>query len=210
MLREPQPALNGRRSVYEVLDLNDDQKRGYMAAHEAGHVVAGVEVGMVVDEVVISPGLGKDGRVAGFTRWKAFDVPWIDYAVKGAAGERASRRWLKENGLSTPDRRWAGEVLGLDDRNDALQRAQQIGVKVGFGGPGDIDWRDVQDAADDLLDRRWDLVEETAHTLERRDHLTGAEVEGVLQRHGDLHHLAPGLSIDGDRFLALEDVRDEL
>ena len=187
-LRHKKPEdLSGVHTLYDALAFSDAELRGYIAFHEAGHVVAGILLNVAQLEKVLimtDHGHGEADPVAGVTLWKPGWVaePWRNAAIMAASGERASHRWLHACGLYTPTRGWAIEVLALNDREKAISEAADLAspLTVGIDRPGDVAWSDVQTAADDFLDRHWNDVRSVAEALARTGHLAGADVQQLL------------------------------
>jgi hypothetical protein len=85
-----------------------------LAHHEAGHAVAGVALGFSLHSVEIHrPDIFLHGKAFFSKPPQAENNPW--YAVVGAAGPIAERRWLTEQGLTMEGVSEKGAVPGDDD-----------------------------------------------------------------------------------------------
>ena len=145
--------FTGDGTLAELADLTAAQHLQEVAAHELGHFLVGWKLGArrfgisVLDDPgnVIPKGVVSYVHPDGETSRPVL--------ISGAAGERASDRWLREQGLWTPARAVYSEISGQRDREDA----QKADPSITFDG-GPNDYRHLQDEADRILDDVWPLL----------------------------------------------------
>ncbi|MFF8431069.1 hypothetical protein ACF07Y_39230 [Streptomyces sp. NPDC016566] len=163
--------------------LDPEAYRMAVAVHEAGHLVLDLRVGIHVNSVEITPedinnGCGAQRVVHGVTEIGIVAVRRSQYVTMLAAGEQADLRWLREQGLWTPDRAWAAEMAALDDREKAIpvvkdlvptdHRLEAIATYWGFS-----------DAAAAELDGCWQQVIAVATSLDSAGRLSGDEAAAI-------------------------------
>jgi len=160
----------------ESANASPECARSWFAAHEAGHAVAAVMVGVPVVEVCIR----QEGDFGAFVRTGSQTRPiaWNEWAVFLAAGERAGDRWLRESGLWTPEMAWFSEASADADRVLAVESAAALPrpVTVTWGDGGEADRARMCDEADVLLARRWTAVQAVAAVLVATGHVSGTEL----------------------------------
>ncbi|MFD7615786.1 hypothetical protein [Streptomyces sp. NPDC059802] len=173
----PYPTRNDAPSVQgnndDAYDLPSDLVDHARAIHEAGHAVAALIGGAHLHhaQIVKGPATTPEGGVTEICN------PFANghaYATFSAAGERAADRWLREDGLWTPDRAVANEVSAYGDRRSFLA----LNPHVGFGDK-QIDYTVVHDLADHFLNQHWDTVTRVAHALNHHTHLDGDEIARI-------------------------------
>ncbi|MCX5158102.1 hypothetical protein OOK39_02150 [Streptomyces sp. NBC_00264] len=142
------------------------------AIHEAGHAVAALIGGAHLHhaQIVKGPATTPEGGVTHACNLADGHA----YATFSAAGERAVDRWLREDGLWTPDRAVVVEVGANGDRSSFLA----INPHVGFGDK-QIDYTVVHDLADNFLEQHWAAVTRVAHALTGHAHLEGDEIARI-------------------------------
>ncbi|MFF1916119.1 hypothetical protein ACFVYE_31945 [Streptomyces sp. NPDC058239] len=172
----PYPTRNDAPSVQgdsdDAYSLPSDLVDYARAIHEAGHAVAALIGGAHLHhaQIVKGPATTPEGGVTHACNLADGHA----YATYSAAGERAVDRWLREDGLWTPERAVANEVGARGDRNSFLA----INPHVGFGDK-EIDYTVVHDLADHALDQHWAAVTRVAHALNHHTHLAGDEIAHI-------------------------------
>jgi hypothetical protein len=189
--RHPSPPLGDWKYPGELLDLSDEDRWALTAYHEAGHAVAYEKLGVGHVERVVMNGIDAEGEV---TTRGISHCDFHEYAVAQAAGERASQRWLVEQGLYNPVRGWVVEVRGLLDRREAIKvAADQAPYRVSVGerfasrepgrGRDNVDWSYYQSGADLFVAQHWTDVSRTAQALLQTQQLTGDQLRALLATH---------------------------
>lgn len=162
-----------------ILGLPLETVRIGAAAHEAGHLVADLVVGIHVTDVKITPLVvdlvcGQAFGASGVTQIGRLNVGRNDYLTMLAAGEQAEQRWLQEAGLWTPARSWAVERGALDDVAKAIEKLREQHPGLVDDGYRQLFWR-YRDHAAALLDAHWNRVLNVAERLAVSGYLTGDE-----------------------------------
>lgn len=161
-----------------------------VAHHEAGHAVVGVALGFRLHSVEVDA-LG--GGRAFFTPPPLADRdPW--YAVVGAAGPAAERRWLRSEGVTLDD------IYGEDgDAGDAADWRRVRGIARASGYPVDDFWRIARWMIEDA--RIWRACQSLAADLAARLELDGefASVPGpealaIMGAHSETATIAAAVS----------------
>jgi hypothetical protein len=188
--RHPWPAFgpDGTIDPLAVLDLPAPAERRLQAVHEAGHAVLALRGGIPVRHAQLTPGgTGPEGT-NGHINAGPFNVDWLDYALMLAAGERASDRWLRLEGLYTPARGWVAEVTAQMDREALEESAAALSspVTVVYGRGTDlaadrVDYADVCDDVDGCLTEPtvWRRVLAVASALDARGFLDAAALAAL-------------------------------
>lgn len=150
-------------------NLGSSARRAMVAAHEAGHTVAGLEFGYSfvearVNEQAESSPLGH----ATFEFFESDTVVPAELGAFSAAGKFAQLRWLREQGLlrSTADRidlHWAGN-------------ADLLNVDRALGGVPD----GVLERGADLVNANWSRIRRFGDSLARTGHVDAADLGRVL------------------------------
>ncbi|MFJ2007977.1 hypothetical protein [Streptomyces chartreusis] len=205
--RMPEPnALPSWRSVLDALELPPGRLREFLAIHESAHAVVAAAHPFYASEgepvmrlrwVGLAPSaVPRNGQVlnAGLCSVSyESGTNWWDVAAHSVAGERATVRWLREEGLWTPLRGWIAEASSAGDRRniDALDGRFRIAwnsiLREVYAEHGicPVRFDDLLDRADDLLDWLWPAVGRTAGLLQRHGRLTGPQVRALLEPHLD-------------------------
>ncbi|MFF2923089.1 hypothetical protein ACFVTP_11915 [Streptomyces celluloflavus] len=189
--RHAEPASwQAGRNLYDILAFDDALLRRTIAVHEAAHAVMHFAFGIPVEEIRIADALGKDTGPGGWVKSTgAWSVPYMRYLTMCAAGERAQDRWMREQGLWTPERAWVCERTATEDRNQAARSARDCGLQLHFGtGPArdGLHYRAVQDTAEAALAPLWDRVMNLAAAADTHGRLSGHAAAG----HARLAHTA--------------------
>ncbi|KJY36240.1 hypothetical protein [Streptomyces katrae] len=164
--------------VVAMPTLTHEQARLGLAFHEAGHAVLSMAYGMRVIHSQVIAWQTADGTMAvtGNTRHVAAGVsPWR-YAAQCAAGELAHVRYLKQDGLWTPELE-AG-CVALHDRELAIDVLAQFGYHLGRGHTprGGKSWPTIQAVANRTVALLWPHITTVAHAMDQRTKLTGGEI----------------------------------
>ncbi|MEU1779253.1 hypothetical protein ABZ545_07155 [Streptomyces abikoensis] len=180
--RQPEPEEWTRgtsASGFSFLRFDAATLRRSVAVHEAGHAILDFASGIPVVEIHLCDDLGKvpgEGGAAWVKCGSGWTVPCMSYLAMCAAGERALDRWMREEGLWTPDRAWVAERASTEDRRMADHAVRtSMGMELIYGPGIGIDYADVQAAADTDLDPLWDRVLRLAAAVDEHGHLTGRE-----------------------------------
>ncbi|MCC3775073.1 hypothetical protein [Streptomyces sp. UNOB3_S3] len=110
--------------------------------------------GMPLGEIYICDDLGKtpgEGAAAWVKAGGKFSVPYEHCIAMCVAGERAQDRWMREQGLWTPERAWVIERLSAHDRNlvaECLKECRRAELGFGYTPAGGLDFAVVHRAAD--------------------------------------------------------------
>lgn len=201
--RLPEPsALPSWRSVLDTLELPTASVREFLAIHESAHAVVAAAHPFYVQEgepvmrlrwVELAPStVPRNGQIlnAGLCSVSyESGTNWWDVAAQAVAGERATVRWLREEGLWTPLRGWIAEASSAGDRRniDALDDRFRIAWNdtlhevYAEHGITPVVFEDLQDRADELLGWLWPAVRRTARLLQHHGRLTGHQVQALLE-----------------------------
>ncbi|MGW4784895.1 hypothetical protein [Streptomyces sp. NPDC004230] len=203
--RLPEPeALPTWRSTLDALELSPLQLRTFLAIHESAHAVVAAAHPSTVGEAAPAMTLRFVGLAPSVypRRGQVLDAglcsvsyeagtDWRDVAAQAAAGERASVRWLREEGLWTPLRSWVAEASSAGDRRNIDRLDERF--KIAWNGAlrnaytacgiTPVRYEDIQARADAHLDWLWPAVRRTARLLLQHGRLTGLQVGAVLQSH---------------------------
>jgi hypothetical protein len=164
--RNPTPNLPRPFTAADALNLDTTQLRRTTAVHEAGHAVMYLTHGIPFAHMEIgSIGPDNDGITAAgqVKSLPTFTATTRQMAMVLAAGECAQDRWLREQGLWTPERGWAVEVASRTDRH------QIVDIDPGH----DLDV--LHHVTDRALDGLWDGVLRLGEALDRHGHLGYAQ-----------------------------------
>lgn len=184
--RYPEPDGWGRTvtSTWQAMSLPPALELMCNAVHEAGHAAMMLHHGIQVKSMVLyteEEARDKDFRAA--TDCGHYEVDYTQFACVLAAGERAQDRWLRQEGLWTPERAWSVERHGLDDRAEIEKViSTQLGGRLTYGeDPGHhFDYHHVCDRTDQALTPLWKGVLAIARELVKRRTLTGAQVTAAF------------------------------
>lgn len=205
--RLPEPsALPSWRSVLDALELPPSSLREFLAIHESAHAVVAAahpfyalegEPVMRLRWVELAPSaVPRNGQVleAGLCSVSyESGTNWWDVASQSVAGERATVRWLREEGLWTPLRSWIAEASSAGDRRniDALDDRFRIAWNSTLRdvyaehGITPVLFEDLQDRADGLVDWLWPAIGRAAWLLQRHGRLTSPQVQALLEPYLD-------------------------
>ncbi|WP_035796445.1 hypothetical protein [Kitasatospora mediocidica] len=157
--RHPAPDIDGRFDVRGLYGLPDSHHRQMTTIHEAGHAAVLLAAGIPFDHMSLGQHPNTAAPQAGYVKC-TFTGTLETYIHFFAAGERAQDRWLREQGLWTPIRAWATEILAYTDRQGIAEYA-----------PAD-DLTALHDEVDTLLDGLWPSVLRLAGALNRHGRLS--------------------------------------
>lgn len=154
--------------------LTRDQIVQLIAHHEAGHAVVAAHAGLAVTSLDVRQYDGVDG-------WWADGITYVTYfphladgfALQGASGELAARRWLDNQGLLTDDTTTAAN--GDHDRDQAIELLAEDGIQVS--------WPGIRSRAHDLVTTLWPQIQAVATTAADRGRLSGSEISALLAVH---------------------------
>ncbi|MFE9398687.1 hypothetical protein [Streptomyces flavidovirens] len=156
------------------------------AIHEAAHAVVYMAAGYRIGHIALHEPEDHSHGGRAHVNYLPASGPWLDWAVTCAAGERAEDRWMRENGLWTPDRAWVSERLAWRDRSQLGSAYRDgSGKDLTFHGthsdPGDYAW--VMDRTDESLDPVWSNVLQLAHHVVEHRRIDGDEAAKVAGLH---------------------------
>lgn len=169
------PDFSGLPWRFQILP-DAAQRRRYRAVHEAGHALLFAEFGIPFLWVEVDD-IGGQVMTAGGPRELGAQL------VAVAAGERAADRWLRKEGLWTPQRGWANEVAAADDREHIRQRVHtHLGAELTYGIRDDParDLEALQAVADCELDRLWPRVTRLAAALDHCGRLSHEQARDLI------------------------------
>ncbi|MCX4598319.1 hypothetical protein OG819_55265 [Streptomyces sp. NBC_01549] len=129
------------------------------------------------------------GRQADITYFTGTD--FYDLAIWAASGERASDRWLREEGLWTADRDWVSEVCSLADRDnisgfDPRWRVAYTDTErqqCRTDGVTPVDLAATHAGTDEFLEEMWLAVRHVARLLYTHARLSGSQVRAVASQY---------------------------
>ncbi|GGX82567.1 hypothetical protein [Streptomyces hiroshimensis] len=189
--RHAQPPAGAGVSYYGIAALSEGRLRRSLAVHEAGHAVLAFAFGIPVVEICLSAdlGAGPGSGPAAWVQWgSSWSIPFARYFAMCAAGERSQDRWMREEGLWTPERAWVVERTAGTDRQKVAESLQERGMSLYYGHTpaSGMDYATVTDAADAALCHLWDRVLSVAAALDEHGRLTGWQAA----RYARLTHVA--------------------
>lgn len=178
---KPYPTRNfapdyGPNSDAYLGSLTYGQRDELRAVHEAAHAVAALVAAGHVHHVQILTTVSlrtcepADEGIKGGETQACNIADSTDVAVFLGAGERAEDRWLREQGLWTPDVAAGIEMGAYGDRKILLEMNPHVGFGTGQ------DYAVVHDLADHFVSEHWGRVLAVAGELARRLRLDGDEV----------------------------------
>jgi hypothetical protein len=179
-------------TAYQALNLPDPHLRRYLAVHEAGHAVIGVLGGGRIASMKIAAdlGYGPASHDSPIPEHGAATIDWRSTTVKieallrmTTAGEVAQQRWLRGQGLWTPDRAWVVEILAVHDRSAAQEAVHSLGGELAFAEPYPPDatrWQSFRAQTADLLTQHWPAVLELAEALDKQTSLNGDTAHSMI------------------------------
>lgn len=169
-------------TTINTYDLPARQEKYVDAIHEAGHAIAILTGGGHLHSATIRAIPNKPNAGGLTDGCNLVDENGHTFAAFSGAGERAIDRWLREEGLWTPERAVAAEIGARGDRRSFLNLNPHVGY-----GDRDVDYRVVHDLADTALDQHWPAVVRVADALAQHGHLTGDTIADLADLPNGTH-----------------------
>ncbi|QIZ36126.1 hypothetical protein [Saccharopolyspora sp. ASAGF58] len=164
--------------------LTEDERREYIAVHEAAHAVVGEHLGMVVESVVVekheSVAAGRVIPAAGVTEWAIDSLRAStlgDYAAMTVAGMQANQRWLASRGQDTHPNRLEvaaggnGDILSLEHAVDGRFPMRQV-------------MKEARASADTVISGQWDQITAVARAVLANGRMDRDQVRDVMHTAG--------------------------
>jgi len=150
-------------------NLGEPARRAMIAAHEAGHTIAGLEFGysFVETRVYEQTEFGPTGH-ATFEFLESDTVVPAEFGAYAAAGKFAQMRWLRERGLLRSTADWLD--LHWGGNPDLLKVDNTLG-----GVP-----TEALEKAADLVNANWSRIRRLGDSLVRTGHVDAATLGRVL------------------------------
>ena len=178
--------------IVSEFDSYDPENIHNIAIHEAGHGVATIVLGLLLNSVNILPETRQDGRI----QRGLLDAPYSEDAIAGK-GEDAAMPYLIQ-GLSGPTaERKVNHQYHKHNRGDTdFNRTKRLAV-VAICGYGDADHvvitedqraqvnlllHSAQLESTRLVEDRWPAIKKVAGALQARQELSGPEVAAIVNK----------------------------
>lgn len=160
-------------STRQVRNFTEGQRVMAVAVHEAAHTVMHLYRGVEVLYAQVDDGPDAGGRMS----YKIDENR--PYEIEStAAGERAEDRWLRESGLWTEGRAWVAERVAWGDRT-LINELVPGGLTYGTDKLSILDYSNILDRTDELLDGLWWHVMQLANCLAEYRYMNGDEAAAV-------------------------------
>jgi hypothetical protein len=186
------PATDYSPPIVSESDSYDPENIHNVAIHEAGHGVATIVLGLLLNSVNILPKTRQDGRI----QRGILDAPYSENVIAGK-GEDAAMPYLIQ-GLSGPtaERKVNHQYHKHNGGDTDFNLAKRLAV-IAICGYGDADHvvineeqraqvnlllHSAQFESTRLVEDRWPAIKKVADALQARQELSGAEVAAIVNR----------------------------